>query len=113
MPLFAAGGEALIGPIDFTPAYLAGLVLAGAVLAPVVAVVARLAGVRWATGWRWGGAVALACTGAAAGWCLVWLVANEHVRANLDAESAGFLALLATVCAECTWGAYRLIRRAA
>ena len=74
MPLFAAGGEAIIGPIDFTPVYLAGL------------------------------------AGAAAGWRLVWLLTNEHFRANLDAESAGFLALMAAVCAACAGGVCRLAR---
>lgn len=112
MPLFAAGGEALIGPIDFTPVYLAGLVAAGAVLAPVVAVVTRTVGAKWSAAWRWGWATALACTAAAGGWCLAWLLANEHFRANLDAEAAGFLALTTAVCAACAWGTLRLVRRA-
>lgn len=111
MVVFAAGGEALIGPIDITPLVLAGWIAAAVVLTPVVAVVARLAGRRWGAAWRWGGVFGLVCVAVAAGWCLVWLLSNEHFRAQLNAESGGFVLLLAVTCAACAWGVYRLARR--
>ena len=108
MVLLAAGGESLWGPIDVTPLLLVGLLAAGAVLVPAVAVVARAVGAKWSVAWRWGGGAGLACVGVAAGWCLIWLRSNEHFRSQLDIESVSFLALLFAVCGACGWCAVRL-----
>jgi hypothetical protein len=107
--VLAVGGEALWGPIDVTPLLLVGLLAAGAMLAPAVAVVARAVGAKWGAAWRWGGGVGLTCVGVAAGWCLIWLLSNDHFRSQLDVESVSFLVLLIVVCGACGWCAGRFV----
>jgi hypothetical protein len=103
MILFAVGGEALIGPIDFTPVYLVGLLFLPVVLTPAIALIARTFGVRWPKAWRFGGVAGAACIGGAAGWCLVWLISNKYYRSQIGVESGSFLVLLAVVMGACGW----------
>ena len=111
MILFAVGGEALIGPIDFTPVYLVGLLYLPVVLTPAIALIARALGARWPKAWRFGGVAGMACIGGAAGWCLIWLLSNEYYRAQIDLESGSFLAFLVVVLGACGWFIRYLLKR--
>src|SRR5579872_2866374 len=111
MVLFAVGGDALIGDIDFTPVYLVGLLFLPLVLSPAVALIALIVGVRWPKACRLVAAAGLACIGGAAGWCLVWDLSNEYYRAQIGFESGSFLVFLVVVLGACVWCIRHLLKR--